>query len=651
MKLLHSLKLRLALAIFIAQLTVVALLLWQSQSTAFNESKRLMTVQDQTILQLLSSVSEESLFNEDYFGIQPFYRQAIESSHVITVYLLDDLGDVVVSSDVMLLGKQNPTNKREDTSYWLSYIFENSGEYIGELNIQFSQREIDQAYQFVLNQSIFLGVASILLTALLSIVMGGLFAKRIERIRENTERFAKGDLTARCEVKGKDELSILSNSLNQMADQISHNMKEIEHLAFHDDLTGLANRREFNRRLEAALVSAKSHGSFYVLLFLDLDKFKLVNDTCGHHAGDQLLIQISDLMLAVLRNRDTLVRFGGDEFGVLLENCSLAQAEEVANKLLTSVYHYKFSWDDKIMQVGVSIGAVTLNAKTNDIEQLLSAADAACYTAKQKGRNQVHMVLPGDQAIAGHFTDVDWINRLSTMIDKDQFSMAYQKIVCVTNPDKVERVEFLLRLKDDKNQWVSPAMFIDAAERFDSIQRLDRYVIDKTFRIMALEQLPIKGVMFFINLSGKSISEEGLFAYVSDKLLEYGLDAKRICFEVTETAAIANFNHASVFIEKARALGCSFALDDFGSGMCSFSYLKNLQVDYVKIDGSFILSMLENGVDRTIVKSINKISHRSGYKTIAEFVENDELLEKVKELKIDFAQGFGLHKPEIVKEN
>lgn len=648
MRLFYSLKYRVALAIFIVQLAVVISLLWQTQSSAFNESKRLMNEQDELIVKILSSVSEESLFNEDYFGIQPFYTQAMQSPHIINAFLLDYKGDVVVSSDSKFLGMQSPLKEVTEKSYWVTTEFGHSDEYVGELSIQFSHREISKAYETVLQQSIYLGLLGVFSTALLSIIMAGLFTKRIEHLRENTKRFAKGDLSARCEVTGQDELSSLSKSLNKMADQISSNMKEIEHLAFHDELTGLANRREFNRRLKKAFTAAKKHGHFYVLLFLDLDKFKLVNDTCGHYAGDQFLIQLSDVMMAALRNRDTLVRFGGDEFGVLLENCSLSQAEEVANKLLTTVFDFKFSWDDKIMQVGVSIGAVALNERTENVEQLLSSADAACYTAKQKGRNQVHLVFPGDKEIEGHFSDIDWINRLSTMIDKDMFSMAYQKIVCAQNPDKVERVEFLLRLQDEQSQWVSPAVFIDAAERFDSIQRLDRYVIDKVFQLIALDKVPVKNAICFINLSGKSVGEKGLFHYVQGKLNEYGLDPQKICFEVTETAAIANFNHASIFIEKARELGCSFALDDFGSGMCSFSYLKNLQVDYVKIDGSFILSMSDNGVDRTIVKSINKISHRSGYQTIAEFVENDDLLKQVADLNIDLAQGYGLHKPEVI---
>lgn len=650
MKLFESFRYRLAIVVFIVQLAVVAVLLWQTQSAAFKEAKQIMQEQDQTILQILSSVSEESLFNEDFFGVQPFYVQIIESPHVITAYLLDYQGDVVVSSNPRLLGKQNPPHPSDKQGYWVSSEFENSGEYIGEINIQFSLTEINKAYDLVLRRSVILGSIGIVITAFLSLLVGGLFTKRIEQIKDSTERFAKGDLNARCTVTGQDELTSLSKSLNQMADQINSNIKEIEHLAFHDDLTGLANRREFDKRLTLAFEAAKTQGNIYSLLYLDLDKFKLVNDTCGHHAGDQLLVQLSHVMLGIIRTRDTLVRFGGDEFGVLLDNCSLSQAEEVANKFLKAVFDFKFSWDDKIMQVGVSIGGIALNSHSDSVDQLLSSVDAACYTAKQKGRNQVHMVVPGDKNIQEHFSDVDWVNRLSTMIENDQFSMACQNIVDISDSHtNFVRKEFLLRIKDEQGQWISPAVFIEAAERFDFIQRLDRYVIDKVFRILVNNQLPNKNIICFINLSGKSVSEETLFDYVQDKINEYELDAKQICFEITETAAIANFNNASVFIEKVREIGCSFALDDFGSGMCSFNYLKSFQVDYVKIDGSFISSMQENDVDRTIVKSINKISHRSGFKTIAEFVENDEILKQVKGLNIDFAQGYGLHKPKIIE--
>ncbi len=651
MKFFYSLKYQIAATMFVVQLIVLGLILWQTQTTAFIEAKSLIRQQDQSVLKLLSNVSQTALFTEQYFQLQPFYSDVVESTHISSAVLRDYLGVVVASSDKSLLGLNNEEAEAATSlTYLLIHTFDNADDDIGQLSIQFSHAELDALFTRIKQRAITIGLIGALLSMLMSILLAKLLTHRLDQIRIQTVRFAEGDFESRCNLKGADELSSLSDSFNIMADKISGSMKEIEHLAFHDALTGLANRREFDKRLELALSSAKEHGHFYALLCLDLDKFKVVNDTCGHHAGDQLLIQLSDVMLNVLRNRDTLVRFGGDEFAILLENCSLSQAKEVSNKILKAVYDFKFSWDDKIMQVGVSIGAVTLNKHTTNLEQLLSTADAACYTAKQQGRNQVHLVMPGDSNIEGHFTDVDWINRLSTMIDKNQFSMAFQLISPTQKAsDGLVRMEFLLRMQD-KGEWISPAVFIDAAERFDFIQRLDRYVIDKVFKIIASGKVPGEEVMCFINLSGKSISEEGLFNFVRDKMAHYGLNAKQICFEITETAAIANFNHASVFIEKARGLGCSFASDDFGSGMCSFSYLKNLQVDYVKIDGSFILNMANNAVDTTIVQSINKISHQAGFKTIAEFVENKEILDSIGTMGIDFAQGYGIHKPEIIKE-
>ena len=433
---------------------------------------------------------------------------------------------------------------------------------------------------------------------------------------------------------------------------VSHARKlahQLSHQASHDSLTGLANRREFERKLEDALESAKREHKTHVLLYLDLDQFKVVNDTCGHVAGDQLLAQIGILLDHKVRHSDTLARLGGDEFGVLLEGCDIVRGEQVAESLRQTISDFRFVWEDKIFRVGASIGLVELSASSENSAAVMSAADAACYVAKDEGRNRIQ-VFQGGNKWPDRYGEMQWIARIHKAVEENRLLLYRQNIVAVAGIDSVEHAEILLRMQDENGAIIPPMAFIPAAERYNVMAMLDRWVVTKTLEWLVANPLTRDNHLQFlsINLSGQSLGDRNFLQYVVNEFARTGASAERICFEITETAAIANIGRANDFITELKKRGCCFALDDFGSGMSSYSYLKNLNVDYLKIDGAFVKDMAQDPVDFAMVESINRIGHVMGIKIIAEFVENETILEKLREIGVDFAQGYGIHKPEAL---
>lgn len=413
--------------------------------------------------------------------------------------------------------------------------------------------------------------------------------------------------------------------------------------AQHDPLTGLVNRNEFERRVEYALASAKSFGRQHALLYMDLDQFKVVNDTSGHHAGDELLRQLAGILAAALRHRDTLARMGGDEFAVLLENCSLSQAEQIADKLHELVQEFRFTHDDKLFKIGVSIGVVPIIDSSETLAALLSNADAACYAAKESGRNRVVTHSVNDKEFEFKRSEMHWVARIEQAIDENRFKLYFQPIRSLKELE-CQRWEVLLRLEDSEGSLVLPGAFIPAAERFGHVQRLDRWVLTRIVGELAKHSSHGKPIVS-INLSGGSIVNPKFCEYAVS-LVKKNIDiAEQLCFEVTETTAIANFAMAQEFMRSMKRLGCLFALDDFGSGMSSFGYLKNLPVDYLKIDGVFVKDILHDPIDLFMVESINRIGQIMNIKTIAEFVESEAVTDKLVQIGVDYAQGFALGKP------
>ncbi len=419
---------------------------------------------------------------------------------------------------------------------------------------------------------------------------------------------------------------------------------EIHYMAYHDALTGLNNRNEFDIRLRQALQNAQHNKQQHTMLYLDLDQFKIINDTCGHVAGDELLKQLSAHLRAQVREGDTLARLGGDEFGVLLENCRLDRAREVANKLLQTVTSFVFSWQSRTFAIGVSIGMVIIDENSLNVESIMSAADMACYAAKDQGRNRIRLYLEDDIDIKRRRGEMQWVSRIKTAIANDQFLLFKQAIVSLGDEESAGcRYEFLLRLKNE-GDIVLPSAFLPAAERFDLMPSIDRWVIENAFSYLKDVGETADGP-YFINLSGASLADDSLFEFIREQLDTYQINSSLICFEVTETVAIANLDVTARFIDRCRAEDFLFALDDFGSGFCSFSYLKAIPVDYLKVDGGFVKNMLNDKIDCSIVESVNNIGHVAGLKTIAEFVESQEVMDKLKTIGVDFAQGFNIDRP------
>ena len=425
--------------------------------------------------------------------------------------------------------------------------------------------------------------------------------------------------------------------------------RRLSYHASHDILTGLVNRREFESRLERALKSAKARETSYALVYLDLDQFKIVNDSCGHSAGDALLGQLGALLKSKIRWRDTLARLGGDEFGVLLESCSLDEAMQTAEALRLAIGDYKFLWDDRTFRLGVSIGVVPITADTEDVAGLLSAADSACSAAKEAGRNRIHSFQENDIDLMRRRRELQWAARISNALEENRFELFRQTIQPLQSDEDGAHYEILLRMRDENGGIISPGLFIEAAERFDKTPEIDRWVIRSAFRWLVSEADERERLaLCSINLSGKSLGDEKFLPFVIDQFQMSGLDATKVCFEITETAAIASYSQANRFINALKELGCKFALDDFGTGLSSFGYLKHFPVDFLKIDGSFVKEILHDPIDREMVRSINEIGHLTGKQTIAEFAENEEIITMLRGMGIDYAQGYGVAEPKRV---
>jgi diguanylate cyclase (GGDEF)-like protein/PAS domain S-box-containing protein len=423
--------------------------------------------------------------------------------------------------------------------------------------------------------------------------------------------------------------------------------------ATHDALTGLANRREFEFRLEHALGSLTRHSDLHSLMFLDLDQFKLVNDTSGHAAGDELLRHICALLQQGLREGDTLARLGGDEFGILLKNCPPDAAEKIAESLRATVQSLHFVWKGRPFVTTVSIGLVHITQSPATLESSLRAADMACYMAKEKGRNRVQVYHADDSELSMRFGEMTWVQRLHVALEENRFCLYAQEIANIGQVSAHEggHIEILLRLRDETGRMILPDNFIPAAERYGLMATLDRWVVQNVFKIIAqcLREDKHTGPMAMcaINLSGTSIGDDAFLEYLKEQFDTYQIPPDLICFEITETSAISNLGSAIRFINELKALGCLFSLDDFCAGMSSFAYLKHLPVDFLKIDGSFVKDMLDDPINRAMVEVINHIGHVMGKKTIAEFVETPQIEQALLEIGVDFAQGYIIERPQL----
>lgn len=427
--------------------------------------------------------------------------------------------------------------------------------------------------------------------------------------------------------------------------------EQLRYQAKHDALTGLVNRYEFERRLQDLLSDSRKTHNCHALLYMDLDHFKVINDTCGHDAGDELLRQLGRELKERTAGTDTLARLGGDEFAVLLCNCDLDRATSAAHELHSMINEFRFVWRDARFGISVSIGVVAIEHSTEDITTLLSAADTACYSAKEEGPKHVHVYQPDDEEVLRRYREMSWIATIDKALEEERFELFYQRIVPIHTEecdaaDTGDHYELLLRMRDESGSIVLPNSFLPAAERYKYATKLDRWVVDCAFQWLArtpglLDRLSICS----INLSGHSISGNDFLYYVLEQLAKTSIPPSKLCFELTETATIKNLVSATELINELRGRGCRFALDDFGTGLSSFEYLKNLPVDFIKIDGQFISNIVSDPVNYTMVKSIHDIAKVMDKKTVAEFVDTEAALVTLREIGIDYAQGNIIAKP------
>lgn len=536
---------------------------------------------------------------------------------------------------------------------------------IGHVYVDLSNQALQNIKLDLITKIVLIGLFGLMISALIAWRLGRNITKPIQEIAHAVNKVGEGIFAHSITENSSGELKTLQKGFNSMStslkqayesmqDRINDATSMLRHQAQHDDLTGLVNRREFEVRLERSLKSVHEMNAQHVFCYMDLDQFKLVNDTCGHAAGDELLRQVSVLLANRMRERDTLARLGGDEFGLLLENCSLTDASQITNTLLKIVHDYRFMHDEKIFNIGVSIGMVVINPSFINVSEIIHAADSACYSAKKAGRNQSFLFSAGDIEVAQRRSQVEAISDITDKIDDEQFMLYCQPIVPLSsNVTAQHHYEVLIRKISLDGTIILPTSFIPSAERYHLMPNIDRWVIKNTFAAYRemLDKSNEKCHYFFsINLSGTSLGDKNLLGFIREQLVVYAIPPASICFEITETSAIVNLKNTIQLFTALRALGCSFALDDFGSGMSSFTYLKNFEVDFLKIDGAFVKEMHINKIDHAMVRSIHSVAEAMNIKTVAEFVENEAILKELKTIGVHYGQGMHLGSPVSIRK-
>ena len=427
--------------------------------------------------------------------------------------------------------------------------------------------------------------------------------------------------------------------------------QKLAYQAAHDALTGLLNRDEFESRLKKVLASVRE-GVPHALLYLDLDQFKVVNDTCGHDAGDELLRQVTALFNAKLRMRDTLARLGGDEFGIILEHCPQKEALRVAHAIREMVQDFRYQWQDKIFTIGVSIGLYSIKRSNESPSNVLSAADSACYAAKESGRNRVHIYQPDDRLLLKRSGEMHWLPRIQLAMAEKRMCLYFQPIIPVSNKKGLEEHgEILLRLQDEQGKLILPGSFLPSAERYDQMLMIDRWVMEQSLKLLKNHAHSRTKVIYAINLSAQSLGDENFLNFAVDKIKAYKINPPSLCFEITENVALADLKHVVRFISTLKELGCCFSMDDFGNGLSSFGYLKDIPLDYLKIDGRLVKDMITDPIDHAMVDAIHNIGHVMGLMTVAEWVENAKTIQLLKEMGVDYAQGFWLAEPHLIEKS
>ncbi|MGB8337588.1 MAG: EAL domain-containing protein [Burkholderiales bacterium] len=692
-----SIKWRLLLLAFAPAITILVLLVGYFTNSRIKDINQSLSERGSAIARQLAPASEYGLFTRNGESLQTLTDSAKKEADVLLVSISDSTGMVLAASgDRSLLRhtKEKPQGVSlgvldfADMLYFSLPVYQSEahpGEIpeqggaaiatpqrglviLGWVNVTLSKASTISRTDALLRISMFLAVIVLGATAVFALRLTRAITQPISHLVRTMETIEAGELDVGLTPTTGGELAVLAKGVNSMAASIKASREglqekvdratvQLTYYATHDSLTGLVNRREFEDRLGQALLSARQNGSVHALCFMDLDHFKIVNDTCGHDAGDELLRQVASLLKYKIREGDTLARVGGDEFGLLMGNCQLDTALELAHLLCQTIRAFRFSWSGKAFTIGASIGIVVINRGSDNISSILSRADSACYSAKDSGRNQVYVYRERDDAPGGAGVGKGWATRINEAFDNDDFAIYYQPIAPLqkNRDDGTRYYEALLRLRQVDGEVILPMAFIPAAERYNMMQSIDRWVIQRCFadyrKLMDDAPPGMPGHMISINLSGHSLCDDKFSKFLEDQFAIYGIPPQRIYFEITETAAITNLSRAVTLIEQQKRIGCKFLLDDFGTGVSSFSYLKNLPVDGVKIDGVFVRDMLGDRIDFAMVEAINSIAHVMGLYTVAEYVENEATLNLLRDMGVDYAQGHFLGTPLPLEES
>ena len=670
----HSIKMRVMTLALLPLLLVAAGLSWFFIAAAYAEMDRTLEQRALERVGQLAKACEFSLFSGNHEELARLARLLGRESDIQAVRISDrqgralfELGDLqlnpgapsgvagvaAISETAVLVVApvlQQPLEIGEVMNIASNSVTSTSGA-LGFVVLEVSREATRARQKSMLLAGLSITGLGLLLASLLAWRLGRNIVQPIGALTQAVEQITAGDLNARVHVETGGEFALLERGVNNMVAELKASYDTLQEKvraatvklswqANHDALTGLLNRNAFDEALQLAWEDVRQSGAKYYLLYLDLDQFKLVNDTSGHPAGDELLRQLAATMRRALRDSDIVARLGGDEFGVLLNECDSVTGEQLGEKLRRMIGEFRFSWNGRIYQVGASIGLVELDAHWPDTAHLMSAADAACYAAKDAGRNQVRLYRRGDEEVERRRGEMEWVGRLTRAMQAGHFRLYYQPIVALAETSLEPHFELLLRLHDEEFP-VLPMAFIPAAERYQLMPMIDRWVIEQALAECSVGMMALgeRRVVIGINLSGASLSDAQFQAFIRKEMQANLKNAPQFCFEITETAAISNLESVLLLIEDLKALGCRFALDDFGSGLSSFAYLKNLSVDYLKIDGAFVRDMVRDPVDAAMVEAIAKVARIMGIRTVAEYVEDPATVEALKALAVDYGQG------------
>lgn len=638
------------LRLFLAQFLALTLVAYVATNLGLEKRKGELesTLKEQSLrtLQSLSLGALEPVISEDFAHLNTLAMDSVRLDpdlHILTIK--DEYNDV-------LFTWAHPDIQKSSEVYTYETEIAFEGESFGNIEASWNPaRLLEEISTELVHERTRMMTALLALTVLSLLLLHFLVVAPLARMRHRVESLSHGVEFQPLEIKSSREMTLLANAVNDLDKSIteSRNLSlELEHRANHDALTGLNNRYAFEMHLKDHLENREQHQTESTLLYIDLDQFKLVNDTCGHAAGDELLLQLSSVFKKQLKGDHMLARLGGDEFTVLLVDTPLQQGLEVAEVIRSAAQEFRFTWEGRTFAIETSIGAVPINRQNDNYERLLSAADQGCYLAKNEGRNRVHCFLEADEEERERKNQGCWIPRILDAIESSRLVLYGQPIEPTDSSVKQnEHIEILVRMLDENNDVIPPGAFLPAAERYGLMPQIDRYVVTHAIDWLA-NQAAVSPVIpvLAINISGHSVCDPDFRKFVFDSLSENEQLCYFLSFEITETAAVANLDAAVEFMSEVKRFGCTFALDDFGSGMSSFNYLKNLPVDYVKIDGSFVENILTDATSLAMVRAIFDIAGVMEIQSIAEYVENQEIRDRLLEIGIDYVQGFGVAKPD-----